>query len=283
VALGPLAAGAANAAAPSNDEATGATVIHLGDQVNQDTTQATTNAGDDTLNTNCGAPATNASVWYKYTPGQKRNAVLDTTASDYSAGLMVFDGTPTADDLVTCGPGEVGLNARAGHTYYIMAFSDTDVIGGNLVLSMQNAPTPKVHVSLAKHGVAFHSGAAQLHGKYRCTHGDSFAAVSTHTLQRAGRLKIQADAETAIQCDGKSHRWTTKLVSPVGTYAAGKAVAKVNIVACGILQCRVAKTKGHVKLAWSSKSQRAWMKHPTTARTQHAHPSFPRQAHWPSR
>src|SRR5262249_41190032 len=161
VALGPLAAGAANAAAPSNDESTGAEVVHLGDTVNEDTTQATTNAGDDTLNQDCGAPATNASVWFKYTPGQKRNVALDTTASDYSSGLMVFDGTPTADSLVTCGPGEVGLRARAGHTYYIMAFSDTDVIGGNLVLSLVNAPTPKVHVSVAKHGLAFHSGAAQ--------------------------------------------------------------------------------------------------------------------------
>ena len=65
---------------------------------------------------------------------------------------MVFDGTPTADSLIACGPGEVGLRARAGRTYYVMAFSDTDVNGGNLVLTLQNAPTPRVHVSLAKRG-----------------------------------------------------------------------------------------------------------------------------------
>ncbi len=125
MALVPLAAGAANAVPPDNDEATGAVVLHLGDQVSEDTTQATTNAGDDALNANCGAPATNASVWYQYTPAKKRNVVLDTSASDYSAGLMIFQGTPTADSLIACGPGAVGIRARAGQTYYVMAFSDT--------------------------------------------------------------------------------------------------------------------------------------------------------------
>jgi Family of unknown function (DUF6299) len=276
----PFTAGAASAAPPSNDESPGAVVLHLGDQVNQDTTQATTNAGDDTLNESCGAPATNASVWYRYTPAKNRNVVLDTTASDYSAGMMVFKGTPSADSLITCGPGEVGIRARAGQTYYVMAFSDTDTIGGNLVLSLKNAPTPHVHVTIAKHGLAFHGGAAQIHGTYRCTHGESFAGVDSHLFQRAGRLKIQADAGTTITCDGTTHPWSTRLVSPVGTYAKGRARAKALIFACGVIQCSHIRVKRHVHLSWAKSLSRAWMKQPTSSLEAH-HPVISRQQHWP--
>jgi len=281
-ALVPLSSGPASAAPPGNDEPAGAVALHLGDRVEQDTTQATTNAGDDALNANCGAPATNASVWYTYSPSVRRNVVLDTTASSYSAGLMVFRGAPTADSLVACGPGAVGLRARAGRTYYVMAFSDTDVIGGDLVLTLQNAPTPRVHVTLAKRGVAFHGGAAKLHGTYSCTHSESFAEVDAHLLQRAGRLKIQADSGTAIRCNGKRHHWSTRLVSPVGTYAQGHGVAKVRIISCGLLQCRQDRVKRHVHLVWGSKPHRQWMAHPTSARTEHLRPLVAWQRHWPS-
>ena len=283
VALVSLAAAPAMAAPPANDEPGGAIALQLGDRVTQDTTQATTNSGDDALNANCGAPATNASVWYQYTPVVTGNAVLDTTQSSYSAGLMVFQGTPTADSLVTCGPGEVGLHAVAGTTYTIMAFSDTDTIGGTLVLSLKNAPRPRVHVKLSKHGVAFHKGgAAKIHGTYSCTHSESFAVIAAHLRQRAGRLKIQADSGTNIRCNGKRHHWTAKLVSPVGTYAAGKAVAKVGIVSCGLIQCRQAKTQAHLHLTWSSGPQRQWMKHPTTAPRQHPRPLSERHRAWPT-
>jgi hypothetical protein len=257
--------------------------LHLGDHVQQDTTEATTNAGDDALNANCGAPATNASVWYTYTPSVKRNVVLDATASSYSAGLMVFNGSPIADSLITCGPGEVGLRALAGTTYYVMAFSDTpDVNGGNLVLTLQNAPTPRVHVTLAKRGVAFHGGAAKLHGTYSCTHAESFAEISAHLLQRAGRLKIQANSSTGIRCDGTRHHWSSRLVSPVGTYARGKGVAKVRITSCGLLQCRHDAVKRRVHLAWASSPNRQWMARPTTARTEHRRPLIKPQRHWSS-
>jgi hypothetical protein len=281
-ALVSYAAGSAYAAAPpANDESTGAVVLHLGDQVNEDTTQATTNAGDDALNANCGAPATNASVWFKYTPTKDRNVILDTSASDYSSGMMVFKGTPTPNSLRACGPGSVGIRAKAGKTYYVMAFSDTDVNGGNLVLTLNNAPTPHVHVTVAKHGLAFHGGAAQIHGTYSCTHAESFAGVDSHLLQRAGRLKIQADSGTNVTCDGRTHPWSTRLVSPVGTYAKGAAKAKATIFACGVIQCSHIKVKRDVHLSWAKSPNRAWMKQPTRSLRVH-HPLISRQQHWPS-
>jgi hypothetical protein len=282
VALVPLSAGAASAAPPDNDEPAGAVVLHLGDRVEQDTSEATTNAADDALNANCGAPATNASVWYQYSPSAAAKVVLDTTASSYTAGLMIFKGTPTADSLIACGPGAVGLRAQAGQTYYVMAFSDTEVNGGDLVLTLKNAPTPRVHVAVAKQGVAFHGGAARVHGTYSCTHDESFSELDVHLFQLAGRLKIQADSGTNIRCDGKRHHWSVRLVSPVGTYARGSAVARVAIISCGFIECRQHRVKRHIHLAWAASPHRQGVAQPSIARTERPRPLLSRQTHWPS-
>ena len=104
VTLLPMTAAPATAAPPGNDEPTGAVGLRLGDRVVQNTSQATTNAQDAALNEECGAPATNASVWYKYTSAVSRRVVLDTTTSGYSAGLLVFRGPRLPTLLLRAGP-----------------------------------------------------------------------------------------------------------------------------------------------------------------------------------
>jgi hypothetical protein len=282
VGLVPLAATPATAAAPGNDELQGAVVLHLGDRVVQDTTEATTNAQDQALNANCGAPETNASVWYKYSPRADRTVLLDLRASDYSAGALVFRGTPTADALVTCGPRVVRLHARAGRTYYFMVFSDTNANGGRLVLSLKKPPPPpRVHVTVAKHGSAFRggAGAARIHGTYSCKRGHSRLSVTLH--QRAGRLKIRAEFSKRIQCDGRRHHWSALMISPVGTYVRGHARAKVKIVACGIIACRHDEAKRHIRLAWAPRSQPQRLMQPSTSRMQPPRPLTNRQRYWP--
>jgi hypothetical protein len=279
----PLAASPASAAPPGNDEAAGAVVLHLGDRVVQDTSEATTTPQDAELNTNCGAPATNASVWYRYSPDADRMVLLDVTASDYSSGILVFAGSPTADALVTCGPGVVALPAQAGETYTIMVFSDTAVNGGNLVLSLQTAPPPpRVHVSVATRGVAFRGGAARLHGTYTCTNSD-FATVGGTLRQRAGRLKIQAAFnDEEIRCDGRRHHWSALAISPVGTYAPGPALAKVRIDACGTFVCRHDRTKRNIHLARAAGSHRQQPTPAPTTRAERPRPLVEQQRHWPA-
>jgi len=258
-------------------------VVNVGDQVEQNTSEATTNAGDAALNANCQAPATLASVWFQYVPVANSKVLLDTTASDFSAGLMVFQGSPTADSLIACGPGALGLRAQAGQTYFIMAFSDTpEVNGGNLVFSLKNAPTPRAHVSVATRGVAFRGGAAKVHGTYSCRHDESFSFGTAHLSQRAGRLKIPAASGVTLQCDGRRHHWSARLVSRVGTYARGEAMAKVAIIVCGFVECRQDRAKRHIHLALAPSPHRQWMSHPTTARTQPLRPLASVQTHWPS-
>ena len=121
----PFTATAAFAAAPPNDTAAGATPVSLGQTYTQDTTEATTDALDASLNAQCGAPFTNASVWFTYTDTTGAGFLADMTASDYSGGFMIAEGDPADGNLVACGPGQVATRGAAGTTYYVVAFSDT--------------------------------------------------------------------------------------------------------------------------------------------------------------
>lgn len=281
VALVPFASAPASAAPPGNDTPDGATVINVGDTVTQDTSEATTDSDDAALNTTCEAPETGASVWYKLTPTTGGDVLMDATASDYSAGLMVFQGTPTADSMLACGPGAVGLHVESGTTYYVMAFSDSSDTGGSLVLSVSHEPPPRARVTIAKDGLAFHRGAAQLHGSYTCAHDDLFSELDAHLLQRAGRLKVQAGNSPFTRCDGRSHPWKLRLVSPVGTYVRGHAVARASLIVCGFVQCRLAQDKRRVHLAWAPRSDNTRSMRPTTATGLVPLPAD-RYAHWPT-
>src|SRR5687767_8889813 len=114
-------AGHALAAPPANDTFTGATLVSVGFSEVLDTTEATTDSDDAQLNTICGAPATDASVWYAL-EGTDIGVIVDVSQSDYSAGVAVGVGTQGNLQLVTCGPGAVVFFAAAGETYYVLAF-----------------------------------------------------------------------------------------------------------------------------------------------------------------
>ena len=276
-----LVAAPASAAPPANDEPAGALPLQLGDRVVQDTSEATTNPQDEALNAGCGAPATTASVWYSYSPDQDREVVLDVTESDYSGGIMIFSGTPTAGAVVACGPGLVGLRARLGTTYSVMVFSDTGTSGGRLVLSLQKAPPePRVTVSVAPRGVVLRGGAAQLSGTYSCRHGD-FAALDVSLFQRAGRLKVRGRWSSEIRCDGQRRRWSARVVSPVGTYARGHASTRITIVACGLITCTRDRTTRNVRLAWGTGPNRRPSVGPPTTAAQSPRSLVALPGHWP--
>ena len=104
------AAPAVLAAVPGNDVIGGATPAAIGFSEQLDTTEATTDAKDAELNTYCGAPATDASVWYTV-EGTDEGVIVDVSASDYSAGVLVgldYEGTL---EVISCGPGTVSFFA----------------------------------------------------------------------------------------------------------------------------------------------------------------------------
>ena len=129
-----LLATPASAAAPSNDERSGATVIQdlpFTDRI--DATDAT-NSADDPIDERddyqypiCWSGPT---VWYSYTANRDVRLVANTFNSDYDTVLAVFNGEPSEDSLLVCNDDTRGNQSRAafeaksGRTY-------TFVVSGN--------------------------------------------------------------------------------------------------------------------------------------------------------
>ena len=245
LALGALAFSgpAAMAAAPSNDTFGGATLAAIGFTQALDTTAATTDADDAQLNSSCGAPATDASVWYSFTSAVDTGVVVDVSKSSYSGGVLVGVGSQGSLLTVTCGPGSVGFQAAAGTTYYVLAIDDQlDGAGNGGLLSISfNAapPPPTVSITVNRTGlVNSKTGIATLSGTYSCTNGD-FIQVNGDARQSVGRFVISGsffffDFGT---CDGAPRTWVADVFPQNGKFAGGKTLTVTFAFSCGPFQC----------------------------------------------
>lgn len=148
----------------------------------QDTIGATTDDLDATLNAGCGAPATNASVWFSYTDPDGGGVLVDMSASSYSGGFIVTEGDPSLGNLVGCGPTTVVFSTEPGKTYYIVALSDTATNGGQLTVLFDEAPpAPEATITVDPRGTAYKDGSARLTGTYSCTNAKTSTATSRET------------------------------------------------------------------------------------------------------
>jgi Family of unknown function (DUF6299) len=242
----------AAAAPPANDTFAGAvTISALPFTDTVDTTEATTDADDANANANCGAPATEASVWYAFTPASAIAVSVDVSASDYSAGVIVVTGSPGNFELVTCGPGAVSFSAAAGVTYYLLAFDDTPggVNGGTLQISVSEAVLPEAAVTVDPRGLVNpHTGVVTVSGTFACANAD-FAFVDVSVTQRVGRFTITGFGEVfADPCDGQSHPWSVDVTGSNGKFAGGKANVDAFMFACGAVECTTAEATQTIRL-----------------------------------
>jgi hypothetical protein len=232
------------AAAPSNDTYAGRVVIGslpFSDTV--DTTEATVGSHDAEMNTvDCGAPATDASVWYQITPASDNNLLVDVSASSYSAGIIVATGGPGAFSLVTCGPGAVAFFGESGVRYTILAFDDQlDGFGngGTLEISLDIAPPPP-ELDLTVDKVAqFNSktGSATVTGTVTCI-GEAFDTfIEVDMRQRVGRIFITGFGGTGFSCDGTTQAWSVEVFPDNGLFKGGQAATVTFGLACGLLDC----------------------------------------------
>ncbi len=241
--LVPASALVAVAAAPNNDTVSGArTIASPPKTITQNTTSATTDAVDSDLNAFCGAPATNGSVWFKYVDKSGKGLLVDTSASNYTTGVMIVAGNPTTGGaLVACGPSLAAATGAPGTTYYVMAFSDTaGVTGGQLKATFSEAPpSPTATLTVAKGAVATKNGSLKVHGTYSCTNADSFnSVIQGQATQRAGRLKINGYFFIdGLTCDGKVRAWKATATSDNGYFASGRATSSSTVFACGLIEC----------------------------------------------
>jgi hypothetical protein len=241
------------AAAPTNDTYAGATVIGaLPYAETLDTTEATTDADDIELNTNCGAPATDASVWYSLTPAADTTVIVDVSSSNYPAGVLVGVGSPGSFSIVTCGPSGVSFVAASAETYSILVIddqSDGSGNGGSLQLSVTAAPPPpEVDIAIDPLGTFdARTGKATIGGTITCG-ADAFAWIFAEVRQAVGRFTISGTGFTELPCDGTSRPWSIEIVPQGGQFKGGRAMSVVFGVACGF-QCGTDQEQATIRLS----------------------------------
>lgn len=228
---------------PSNDTFSGATVVTLPFSEVVNTTDATTDADDAQLNASCGAPATDASVWYVLTPAADAQVVIDVSQSDYSAGIAVGVGSQGNLTTVACGPGTVSLDATALTTYYVLAFDDQLDGGGNgglLSISFTEVAGTTLDALTVDATGTFDpvTGIATISGTYTCSDGD-FLSAFVDARQEAGRFTVFGTGGffASGTCDGASHAWTADVLPQAGKFAGGKAMTVTFAFACGPFNC----------------------------------------------
>ena len=248
----------ASAAPPSNDTSSGATPAAVGFNQVLDTTEATTDAQDAQFNETCGAPATDASVWYVI-QGTGGGVLVDVSESNFTAGVMVGVGTPGSLDTVTCGPGAVGFTAEAGTTYYVLAFDDQadgTGNGGSLHISFVEAPPPPtVSITVDPRGTfSAKTGAAHLTGTYTCTDAD-FIEIFGDVRQPVGRGSVTGffDIFDEGTCDGTPRTWGADVFPDSGKFAGGKALTVSFSFACGAFECTEGFNEQTVQLSGGKK------------------------------
>lgn len=235
--------GKALAEPPSNDTIAGATPASIGFSQVLDTTQATTDSDDTQLNASCGAPATDASVWYAFTVASDTTVVVDVSQSNYSAGVLVGVGDRGNLSTIACGPYTVGFYATAGTTYYVLAIDyqgDGGGNGGSLNISFNEVVAPTVDITVNRFGqVDAHTGIATISGTYTCSHGNYFSA-SINARQTVGRFVTLVGSgyfDAYEPCDERPHPWSADIVPQSGKFAGGKSMTVTSGYTCGPFQC----------------------------------------------
>lgn len=230
------------AATPGNDTFAGATVASIGFSETIDTSDATTDADDAQLNDSCGAPATDASVWYAI-DGTDQVVVVDVSASGYSAGALVGIGTQGNLQTVACGPGMTAFFGEAGTTYYVLAIDDQFDGGGNggsLSISFSAAPPPPaIDFTVNPTGrVNTKTGVATISGTVSCTDSD-FVEIDVDARQSVGRFVVRGFgyAFEFGTCDGTTHAWSADVYPDNGKFAGGKTLTASFSFGCGVFEC----------------------------------------------
>jgi len=202
---------------------------------------ATTDADDADINANCGAPATDASVWYEVTATS--GTLVANAVGDYSAGIIVATGSPGNWQVVTCGPNAVGWATTPGETYSVVVFDDQGDGGGNggslnLTIDDRIQLPPTISATINPTAV-FNSktSAVTVSGTATCTGPTLFSGVDVFLTQTIGRFITTGFGEADVTCDGLTHPWSLQVFADFGKFSGGKALSATFGFACGFFEC----------------------------------------------
>ena len=197
-------------------------------------------------------------VWYRFTPSSDLRVEANTFGSDYDTTLSVYTGSRGALNQIACNDdfnslqSRVVFDATAGTTYYLMVGSFFDRPGGNLVLTVQEAPPPlEIAVSVNSTGTFNpQTGEATISGTITCSQPAAFAGLSGELRQRVGRIFITGSFDVFLeQCSGETPWIAT--AAGTGLFRGGPATANVFAFACTEFDCAATQTTQTVRLRGS--------------------------------
>jgi hypothetical protein len=245
------------AAVPDNDTYAGRTVIaELPFADTLDTSDATTDAADTEWNSYCGAPATDASVWYEFTATEDGMVQIDLTA-DYSKGAVVLTGSPGSLTPVECYPySPIAFPVTSDQTYLIVVFDLQQDEGGNgglvsLVVDVAPPlpPPPTIDVTVDPVGTFNpRTGSATISGTVTCSADAEYAFIDVQLAQSVGRFVVSGYGFAEVWCDGSTQAWSAEVIGSSGLFKGGSAVAATFGVACNIADCAVDFEESSVRL-----------------------------------
>jgi hypothetical protein len=231
---------------PGNDTVAGATQATIGFSEVLDTSEATTDSDDSHLNEACGFNYTDASVWYVITASADGTIVVDASQSNYSAGMMVAQGSPGNLTTYWCGGNKTGFDAWTGEQYYVLIF-DTQEFGegngGSLNISFAEALAPVLDdFTVNRIGrVDGKTGIATISGTYTCSNGN-YLSLYVDVSQTVGRIFIVRGSNyfenyDTDACDGLPQNWSLDFRPYNGKFAGGKALTATNWYICTDYAC----------------------------------------------
>jgi hypothetical protein len=237
-----LGAAPAFAAAPSHDTIDNAkviTAVPFSDVV--DTTEATSDAEDEAIKAQCGAPITNGSVWYSVVGSETATAyVVDASQSDFPVGVIVATGTPGNLQAVACGQFSFPFPSVPSRPFYIMAFSfDPAVNGGQLSISVDDVgPPPEVALTVDDVGrVNRTTGTATISGTYTCTGDADSVSVQGQLQQQQGNTQVVGFfLDIGLTCGG-TFPWSVEVIPSSGRFVRGLAATLSTVAGCNAIDC----------------------------------------------
>jgi hypothetical protein len=239
-------------AAPANDRIGDAVVVGSLPFVHtEDTTGATTGAGDPTGCSNQG------SVWFRFTPSRDMTILADTFGSDYDTVLSAFvvngDGSLTQ---IACNDDADGLQSRVhidvsgGRTYYFMVgvcCGNNGSGGGELTFHVRRTTIPVLRIDATADAIGYfdrRTGEAVVSGEVRCNAPATVAVYGSLVQRRTGILVARGDFGVEVECAPPSTTWEAT-VAPNGdvAFGPGDAVLRFAAQACNDLDCAATDTQ----------------------------------------
>lgn len=233
---------AAHAAAPANDEIGAATAIgSLPFSDVLDTSEATT-AADDPF-----CAGNGHTVWYTFTPSADIRLDANTFGSSYDTTISMYTGSPGALTQIACNDdsgsrqSQIVINATGGQTYYVMAGSYMSSGGGDLTLTLREAPppppAPEIGLSVDRFGSVDGNGLATVSGTVTCNQPMFVNLFGSLTQTFAHRITIRGFGGDFVSCTPPSVPWKLTVFAFSNRFGPGPAQASISGFACNSVGC----------------------------------------------